>query len=354
MSLFKRSANTQAFLKAGLMGFAGSGKTYTAAQLAIGLQQLLVERNLAGPVNFLDTETGSDWVEPAFRERGIELNVAKTRAFTDLFPAVADTAKEGGILIIDSITHFWRELTESYAKKRHRTRGLEFQDWGYLKQRWGEFTDEFVNARCHIIMCGRAGFEYGFFVRDDGKREIEKTGVKMKAETETGYEPSILVLMERQQLLDGGKAVKAWRTATVLKDRANLLDGQSFDNPTFENFRPHIEFLNLGGTHLGVDTSRSSASSIDSPDSSGRYVAERCAILCDDIQGMLVKHYPGQSADAKKAKVELLQRFFGHTGWSGVQALPENDLRSGLGKMTVHLEGGDYVPTTDEQASSAF
>ena len=65
MALFQRATNTQAFLKAGIMGFAGDGKTYTASELAIGLVLLMRQRGIAAgdrPVMFLDTETGSDWV----------------------------------------------------------------------------------------------------------------------------------------------------------------------------------------------------------------------------------------------------------------------------------------------------
>lgn len=92
-------------------------------------------------------------------------------------------------------------------------------------------------------MCGRAGYEYDFFEGDDGKRQLAKTGIKMKAETETGYEPSILIQMEKQMNVETGQV---WRTARILKDRSTRIDGQVFSNPTFKNFLPHIEFLNLG------------------------------------------------------------------------------------------------------------
>ncbi|EIZ8497214.1 TPA: hypothetical protein OO727_004346, partial [Shigella flexneri] len=56
MALFQRAINTQAYLKAGIMGFAGDGKTYTASELAIGLVMLMRQRGIeAGnrPVMFL-------------------------------------------------------------------------------------------------------------------------------------------------------------------------------------------------------------------------------------------------------------------------------------------------------------
>ena len=71
-----------------------------------------------------------------------------------------------------------------------------------------------------------------------------------------GYEPSLLVLMERHMDVATNKVR---RTASVLKDRACLIDGKEFKNPEFKNFLPHIERLNLGGNELGVDGDNSEA-----------------------------------------------------------------------------------------------
>lgn len=335
--IFEDATNTQAFLKAGFMGFAGSGKTYTATCLAIGLWKLLKERKLTGgdcAVNFLDTETGSDWVKPAFDAEGIKLKTAKTRAFTALCPAIHETEKNRGILIIDSITHFWRELTESYAEKRNRKRGLEFQDWSWLKKTWGTFTDAFVNSNCHIILCGRAGYEYDFFQNDDGKRELEKTGIKMKAETETGYEPSILVLMERHQDISQNP-IRVWRTATVLKDRSTLLDGKQFENPTFRDFLPHVEFLNLGGEQLGVD-SRTSSEIIEPQKWDD---AKERGIVLDEIKELLLKHYPSSSAADKKSKMDALERHAATRSWERFSTYSLEGLRDVHKRLVSELEG---------------
>ncbi|PUY05636.1 AAA family ATPase, partial [Cronobacter sakazakii] len=155
MALFQRATNTQAFLKAGIMGFAGDGKTYTASELAIGLVLLMRQRGLEmgdKPVMFLDTETGSDWVKPRFDAENIELYTAKTRAFVDLLAAVNEAEQSGSVLIIDSISHFWTCLCDEYATRRKRKRGLEFSDWAWLKQEWRRFTDRFVNSQSHIII----------------------------------------------------------------------------------------------------------------------------------------------------------------------------------------------------------
>jgi hypothetical protein len=353
MSLFQPATNTQAKLKAGLMGFAGDGKTYTASTMAIGLVELMRDRNLPDgdkPVMFIDTETGSDWVKPRFEKASIELLTAKTRAFSDLLVALDEATKNGSVLIIDSITHFWRELTETYAEKRNRKRGLEFQDWAYLKAEWGKFTDKFVNSNCHTILCGRAGFEYDFFQNDNGKKELQKTGVKMKAETETGYEPSILILMEKRRDMETNEV---WREAHILKDRSTRLDGKTFKNPTFDTFRPHVDFLNLGGAQMGVDTSRDSAALVgeDGSARSWKWRQEQREIALDEIGEVLGKHHGGTSNDAKRARADLVEKHAHTRSWERIKTFSLDELVALRNNLWIELEGTPYnfVPPIDQQ-----
>ncbi len=349
MGLFQKHKNTTAYAKVGLMGFAGAGKTYTATTIAIGLHKLLVEGGHAKPnkpVDFLDTETGSDWVKPRFEQAGINLRVAKTRAFVDLLTACRECRH---ILIIDSITHVWRELCESWRRRR-RKKDLSFADWTQLKDRWGEFTDWFVNSPCHIIMCGRAGFEYDMYQDSDNRWQVRKSGIKMNTEKESGHEPSLLVRMDRRQIeTDTAAGYQMTHTAVVLKDRADMLTGRYEDDPRFSFFAPHFSAINLGGKHLGVDTSRTSDDSIEPPDNEGRYRRDRCEALLDDIQATMVKHFPGQTKDEKQQKVQLLEKFFGHPGWTAVTQLSEDELREGFGRLRAELEPESFQPTTEQQ-----
>ncbi|MDS1444877.1 AAA family ATPase [Shigella boydii] len=357
MALFQRAINTQAYLKAGIMGFAGDGKTYTASELAIGLVMLMRQRGIeAGnrPVMFLDTETGSDWVKPRFDAENIELFTAKTRSFVDLLEAINEAESSGSVMIIDSISHFWTGLCDEYARRRNRKRGLEFSDWAWLKQEWRRFTDRFVNSQAHIIMCGRAGYEYDFFEGDDGKRQLAKTGIKMKAETETGYEPSILIQMEKQMNIETGQV---WRTARILKDRSTRIDGQVFSNPTFKNFLPHIEFLNLGGEHLGIDTSRDN-SELFANDGTPTWLKEKRAkeIALDEIIELLNKHHGGTSNDAKRAKADLLEKTFTSRSWERIKGMDWPTIKAGRNALWIELEGVEYAfpdPQTQNETQQA-
>lgn len=359
MTLFKKAESTQAYLKAGFMGFAGSGKTYTATETAIGLVKLLRAGGLAEankPVFFLDTETGSDYVAGRFKEEGIEMFQAKTRAFSDLIPALKEAEANGAALIIDSITHFWREFTEAYARKRNRTRGLEFQDWAFLKSEWGKFTDSYINSALHIIMCGRAGYEYDFFTNDSGKRELEKTGIKMKAETETGYEPSLLVLMERTMDME---TKKVYREAHVLKERFNVIDGHVFRNPTFNDFLPHIQRLNLGGEQLGVDSSRTSDDMIPHDGKSQwQKNREQRDVVLDEIQSFLSRKLNTRKDEDRKTMLELFVQYFGTESWKKIEQLDLDILRLGydairkkMGEAPIYSPVADPALDSDQDAS---
>src|SRR6185503_10075486 len=98
-------------------------------------------------------------------------------------------------------------------------------------------TDFYLNSKLHIIICGRAGFDYDYEENEETQRkELIKTGIKMKTEGEFGFEPSLLVEMEAvQNLAQGGgrgkknaapkAGVSVTRRAVVLKDRFSVIDG---------------------------------------------------------------------------------------------------------------------------------
>lgn len=345
-NLFKPAKVEAAYLKMALMGFQGSGKTYTATETAIGLVHLMGELRIADagkPIAFADTEKGSDWILPRVRKAGLEMVTAKTRAFSDLLTLVDEAEASASVLLIDSLTHFWVELCETYcaqkaAEYNRRTYRLQFQDWAFLKSEWRRFTDKFVNSNLHIIAAGRAGYEFDMVEDEDTKKkQLEKTGIKMKAEGEMGYEPDLLVLMERRMNLD---TKSDEHIAHVIKDRSALLDGKEFADPTFANFLPHIKCLNLGGTQLGVDTSRTSAASIPPGEPRDKTAVQK-AIVVEEINDLLLRHDAAGTATAeKKKRSDLMKTHFGTTSKTKIEEATSLDaLRAGYNSLHLALEG---------------
>ncbi|HLH92108.1 MAG TPA: AAA family ATPase [Xanthobacteraceae bacterium] len=353
--IFQPAASTSAHLKMGLLGFQGGGKTFTAGMVAIGLFNYLKDKGVpyAGkPVAFFDTETGSDWLIPHFKAANVPFFTAKKRNFADLLSAVKEAEQHASILIIDSITHPWRELCDAYMKRKERT-FLQMDDWSYLKGQygWAQFTDLFINSKLHIIMCGRAGHEFSEYRDDNGKRQLEKTGTKMKTEGETGFEPSLLVLMEQDENLRTGKV---GHKAIVQKDRSTIIDGREFrfsaedDNgnrlslkqlvaQTFGAFLPHIENLAIGSDHVGVDASGDSRHILKTERKDWQPVQREICI--EEIQNLLALHFPTQSAEDKKAKLKAVLEHFDAT-WTEIEkVMPLPDLRAGYDSLHRKLAG---------------
>ena len=109
----------QAFLKCGILGFAGSGKTFTACNIAVGLHDYIKSEK---PITFISTEPGIDFMITDFKALNKQLIGGRTKAFIDLISLTRKAEKLSDILIIDSISHFYDELVKSYQKKLNRQR----------------------------------------------------------------------------------------------------------------------------------------------------------------------------------------------------------------------------------------
>jgi hypothetical protein len=356
---FKESVSTSAYLKLGSLGLNKSGKTYTSGLFAIGLHKYLVDlklRDKKQPVYFNDTETGSDWLIPLFKEHGVRLMVDKTRSFTALVENMDLVAEENGIMIIDSITHYWRELVENYARKKNKDPGkLAMNDWNAVKNFWKDYTDRYVNQPAHYMMLGRQGYEYDISEDEEGRKTIEKSGIKLKAEAETGYEPSLIIVMERHQKIGSdGRVAETWREGHVIGDRSTVLDGKSFRNPTFNDILPHVERLSLGSEHVGVDnrTSDLKIPVYSNPEQGFKYEAQQREIWYEEIDGLLKSKWPGSSADNQAYRKDMLAKHLKSRSEIAIKNMSAQVLKNAYNLM--HLEiyevpapGCEDLPTTD-------
>lgn len=353
--ILKKAENKMAYFKAGILGFPGSGKTYTASLLAIGICQNIKNTKVA----FFDTETGSDFLLPKLQAAGIEVFQVKSRSFSDLLQTIKDCeAEKVGVLIIDSITHVWRDLCDSYDKKLKRNGRLQFQDWAIVKGEWKLYTDAFVNSPVHIIVCGRAGYEYDYDFNEDGSKDLIKTATRMKVESEFAFEPSLVIEMERtsegkeelkevmgkkdfkskaKKQTHAPKAGSKWiHRAYVLKDRTDTLNGEVFDYPTFENFVPHFKALNIGGEHLGVDTSRTSEDRFNREGKPQWAVDKnRAQIALEELKAEVDKNLPGSTAKEKQAKIKLSEYLFKTSSGTALEGFSYMILEQGLKRMRV-------------------
>ena len=334
--------NTKPYIKAAFEGFAGSGKTFTAAKLAIGLHRRIGSQK---PIMIADSETASKFLIRVFRDAKIDVRVKQTRSLLDL-EKLMDFGKAGAfdILLIDSISHFWENFTESYKAKKGRDR-LEFQDWGIIKPEWKRrFSDRFVMDPLHIIFTGRAAYEYDNEMDDRGKRQVYKSGVKMKAEGETAYEPDVVVYMERrEELLVGEK--KVWRDATILKDRADLIDGQTFQDPSYDVFAPVVDFLLDSPRELKATPSLDAGGAFKDDENTREWLRRRDIALEKIKAELQLAGLEGRSDDAKKKRFELLREVFGTYSSVEIERMGSEKLEAGLATLKTLIAA--MVPKSD-------
>lgn len=344
MGLLQKATVEQAAAKVGLFGKQGSGKTTTAALLAIGLSKTY---HNGAPVAFQDTENGSDYLVPIFRAEGIELFVIKSRAFLDMREGERE-AKAAGCCaeLIDSYSHPWTELVQSFVQKSKQKK-LQFHHQAELKSIWQEWTDQMLASPMHMLLCGRLGYDWDREAdEEDGtKGELVKLGTKMKGEGDAGYEPSLLVELEALQAEAGrvrktrSKKSTITHYAYVLKDRWRTLNGRtiSFKDITnykpgdwetvFNAFRPHFDQLAIGKTtQRAIDAGRTSKSLFSEPGEFGK----RRTIALEELQGAIVAVWPGQDAGSKAAKALIVQALFDTRSWAKVETLRVEQLEDAV------------------------
>ena len=341
MTEFRTLEGGTEYLKACFQGFPKSGKSYTATKVAIGVR---AHFKLTAPLAYLDTEGAVGYLAGMIREAtGLAPVGARTRNVEDAIKLIRwIEAGNASVGIIDSVSHLWKNLCDGWLedvnaarkrKKQEPLARLPFSAWGPLKAKWGEFMDAFLTSRAHLILCGRAAFDYDFTENEAGESELRKSGVKIVAEKETGYESSLLVEMERIQKRDSHMAASAiTHRAVVLGDRFGALDGKSIDDPDYTFFAPHVAML-APQRHAAPDVE--AHPNLTNEEGEAKEAARRREreIVLEEIEHELVKRWPGQTKDEKLAKAQIVERVFGTGSWKAVTIMDIDKLRAGLDLM---------------------
>ena len=280
-------------MKVSLYGPPGSGKTFSALLMAEGLANMTGKR-----IAFVDTERGTDFYAQHVPERGVhpeafDFDTLYTRSITEITRELRNLKPaEHGVVIIDSITHIWEACKASYAGPKTKIGTLPMHAWGKIKQPYKELMQFLINSPFHVFILGRQGNE---FTEDEDTGETKAVGVKMKAESETAYEPHICFRMESVKPV-GRKGMKFAEAIPVMhaeKDRTGVLQGKSVEKPNFERVcRP---LLGLLGPQQAQIQSEEEAAAVDAEAIANqdrdrirvsREVAERLAAkfkLCESL-----------------------------------------------------------------------
>ena len=342
-----------AWAKIAAYGNTGSGKTNQVSMMSIYLSKKF---HSSAPVAFLDSEKGSDFVQPFFEQEGVPLLQFKTRAFTDLRAAHRDALKEGAVVLItDSLTHYWQELLKTVQGDRKR---LDIKLIGEAKARWAEFTENFDRAPIHWLVAGRLGYDWqnSDIEDEDGnvKSELLRGESKIKAETDFGYESDLVLELSNaddpnaadyRRLRKGKRVIKVAsaqiHTARVKKCRVRQLNGRMFSWPdkpyntgdyakVGSCFDPYFDFLKIGGEHVAFDETRNSSSLVDNTNKNDYYQRKKQAeIAWEEIKGALSCVWSAASGKDATTKTEVLNAMFGTHSTTAIEAMQPEKLQRG-------------------------
>ena len=257
---FKKADPKQAFLKIALYGEQGSGKTATSLILAEGIANAVGKR-----IAYIDTERGTDFYAKEVPQRkwhpqAFDFDALYSRS---LLEAIKESKglnfNEHGVLIVDSISHLWEAAIEAWSGKKTKAGTLPIWAWGQIKKPFKDFITFLMNIPAHVIICGRQGNNFDV---NEETGDIQKTGVKMKSEGETAYEPHILVNMYQMKMDKDGKR-KGQCVAYFEKDRTGLFTGKSIIEPTYDDFKCLMILLGNEQAVIENDTSDIDAELMD-------------------------------------------------------------------------------------------
>lgn len=170
-----------------LSGVSGSGKTYTALQLAYGLAG-----NNADKVVLIDTENrrGSLYANALPQPFNI-IDFYAPFSPGRYIEAIDAACKAGAeVIVIDSVTHEW----ESEGGCEWIANQTRFPDWKRAKAEHKRFMTYMLQSPAHIIACTRAREKVDFA---DPKNPI-KLGIQPIQEKNFSYEATVSLMMADQ------------------------------------------------------------------------------------------------------------------------------------------------------------
>lgn len=172
-----------------LSGVSGSGKTYTALQLAYGLAG-----NDASKVVMIDTENRRGSLYADSLPGKAQFNILDFYApfspqrYIQAIEAAVNAGAE--VIVIDSVTHEW----ESEGGCEWIANQTRFADWKRAKAEHKRFMTYMLQSPAHIIACTRAREKVDFA---DPKNPI-KLGIQPIQEKNFSYEATVSLMMHDQ------------------------------------------------------------------------------------------------------------------------------------------------------------
>lgn len=196
-SSFRKANRAFSYLKIGIEGPSGAGKTMGALLIAKGLA------TDPSKVAFVDTENGSGELYADDARIGLDYMYASITApfapmkFVELIKECVDSGME--VLVLDSLSHAWKYIL-NYKDVLDSRGGNSFTNWGKAKPLYEELKTAILFSPLHIIGCMRSKAEYALQAGNNGKQEVKKLGTNPIAEPENEYEFTCVFTVDKEHM----------------------------------------------------------------------------------------------------------------------------------------------------------
>jgi len=222
----RRAQRSAAKLRLALDGAAGSGKTFSAIEIAFGLT------DNKGKIVVIDTENQSADLYASLGEYDtVPLNPPYS---PERYIAAIKKMEELGydVIIIDSLSANWAGEGGALEKQTSVTKrtGNGYTSWSEVTPGQNRLVEAMLSSKCHIIATMRSKMEYVMDKDQNGKTTIRKIGLMPIQRSGVEHEFTIVFDLDQEH------------TASVSKDRSGLFDGKNF-KPSRETGKQLKEWL---------------------------------------------------------------------------------------------------------------
>lgn len=215
-ALFAPAVKEQLKARVAIDGPTGAGKTWTALQWA------RIIAGPDGPIGLVDTENRSaayyapapgapverlNWWDPPYEFGHLPQSPPyDPRQLAALIPTAGRELGEDGVLVIDSMTHYWNgeggtlDIVEN-AGQRQNGPANKFAGWKEGTPAQRHLLDAIIHAPCHVIVTMRSRMEYVLEQGDGGKQRVRKLGMAPEQRNGVEYEFTVVADMDLEHRL---------------------------------------------------------------------------------------------------------------------------------------------------------
>lgn len=206
---FHKVEREKANLRMALTGVSGAGKTLGAIYIAYGITKDWDK------IAFIDTEHE----RARFYANRDDLNTGEflyealnppysTDRYISLVKEAEKIVGNGGVIIIDSLSHAWNSeggILEVKDKMAAMSGKNSYTAWNEAGKLQNQFINTILSVDCHIIVTMRSKMDYVLQVNERGKQEPVKVGLTPIQRDDTEYEFDIVLDIARNHIAVASK-----------------------------------------------------------------------------------------------------------------------------------------------------